>query len=149
MTGLYPGDVIDFISTIDFELSDVQGLRAWLQGVVVAEARELGDLTYIFCSDAYLLEMNRSHLNHDFYTDVITFDYTEGKRLCADIFISIDRVRENAETYSVEFSEELQRVMIHGLLHLAGYDDQSEGDKQRMRSREDFHIARLGRDCST
>lgn len=100
------------------------------------EKHRLGDINYIFCSDEELLEINIRHLNHSTYTDIITFDYTEGNKISSDIFISIDRVEENAKKFKVSFEEELHRVMIHGILHLCGYKDKSKADAELMRKKE-------------
>jgi len=104
------------------------------------EQTPIGALNYIFVSDAYLLKMNQDFLSHDYFTDVITFDYTEGEILSGDVFISVDTVAKNAGEYQVDFENELFRVMIHGLLHLAGYDDKSEEEQKIMRSKEDFYL---------
>jgi rRNA maturation RNase YbeY len=103
----------------------------------LSEQNELGDVNYIFCSDAYLLEINRRYLSHDYYTDVITFDYTDGKLVSGDIFISIDTVSFNASDLDIDFDKELLRVMFHGVLHLLGYKDKSDEDIAKMRSAED------------
>lgn len=125
-------------------------LFAWFSDVAVLESRELGDLSLIFCSDEYLLEMNREHLDHDYYTDIITFDYSVETVVSGDLFISVDRVRDNANEMSLSFQDELHRVCVHGLLHLCGYKDKSESDEQIMRSKEDemlerrtFHVKHL------
>ena len=102
--------------------------------------KKLGDVNVIFCSDNYILDINLKYLQHDYYTDIITFDYCEGDRLSGDLFISIDSVRENSEFYKTEFADELNRVIVHGLLHLIGYDDHSEEDIATMRSKEDYYL---------
>ena len=128
-------------------------LVAWFAHVAEVEEKVLGDVNVIFCSDEHLLEMNRTHLNHDYYTDIITFDYTENNIVSGDLFISVDRVSENASDLSLTFAEELHRVSVHGLLHLCGYKDKSESDEQLMRSKEDqmlelrrFHVKHLNQD---
>jgi len=125
-------------------------LFAWFTQVCEIESKSLGDVNLIFCSDEHLLEMNRTHLDHDYYTDIITFDYTEIDVVSGDLFISVDRVRENAQDLSIEFMDELNRVCIHGLLHLCGYKDKSPVDELMMRSKEDqmlelrgFHVKHL------
>lgn len=125
-------------------------LFSWYTQVALNESKVLGDVTVIFCSDEYLLEMNREHLDHDYYTDIITFDYTEDKIVSGDLFISVDRVRENALDLDLEFLDELHRVCVHGLLHLCGYKDKTEQDETLMRSKEDemldlrkFHVEHL------
>lgn len=110
---------------------------SWFTKVCDFEHKLLGDLSLIFCSDDYLLEINRTHLNHDYYTDIITFDYSDGGVVSGDLFISVDRVKENAASFSVSFLDELHRVCVHGLLHLCGYGDKSPEDEIRMRSKED------------
>lgn len=126
-----------------FELDQAEAVAEWLSTVAKLESRPAGAVNIIFCSDAYLHEMNVRYLDHDTLTDVITFPYAEGQ-VAGDIFISIDRVRENAATYGVALREELDRVMVHGVLHLAGYDDQTPEAKAAMREREDVYLARRG-----
>ncbi len=110
----------------------------WLQQVIDQEKKQLGDLNIIFCSDDYLLGLNQSHLQHDYYTDVITFNNSDQESLIeADIFISVDRVRENADAENVDFEYELSRVMVHGLLHLIGFNDKSHDEQMVMRQKED------------
>tara|TARA_R100000789_G_scaffold72993_2_gene68733 strand:- start:3 stop:422 length:420 start_codon:yes stop_codon:yes gene_type:complete len=117
----------------------------WINRVVDSEGFSVGQIDYIFCTDNYLLKLNKDYLNHDTFTDIITFDYTEGKIISGDIFISTDRVQDNAKKFDVEFSNELRRVMIHGILHLAGFGDKSKEEKDIMRLKEDekikmFHV---------
>lgn len=112
----------------------------WLKDVILSESKVLGDINIIFCSDDYLLDINRKFLSHDYYTDIITFDYCEGNMVSGDLFISIDTVRDNAQHYGATFERELNRVMVHGVLHLIGYDDHCEEDITEMRSKEDFYI---------
>jgi rRNA maturation RNase YbeY len=117
-------------------------LRDWFINTAKAEGNCIKELNYIFCSDAYLLEMNQSYLNHDTYTDIITFDTSENDgKVLGDIFISIDRIKENAKNFGVTESEELHRVMIHGLLHLLGYGDKSKAEKTTMTEKENHHLA--------
>jgi len=125
---------------VDFELPDEGELIHWLEVVASSEDKKIAQITYVFCSDEYLLNINRDYLNHDYYTDIITFPYKQGNELESDIFISIDRVRENAETFQSTFDRELLRVMAHGLLHLMGYKDKSKEDQQTMREKEDWAI---------
>ena len=113
----------------------------WLKEVAASEAKKLGAVSVIFCSDNYLLDVNIKYLGHDYYTDIITFDYCEGSVLSGDLFISVDSVRENASFYGVEFDDELNRVIVHGLLHLIGYDDHSEEDIVVMRSKENYYLS--------
>jgi len=117
-------------------------LRDWFIDTAKAESNCIKELNYVFCSDAYLLEMNQSYLNHDTYTDIITFDNSEtDKNVLGDVFISIDRIRENATSFGVSESEELHRVMIHGLLHLLGYSDKSKTEKAKMTEKENHYLA--------
>ena len=109
--------------------------------VAESEIKRGGDLSIIFCSDNYILDVNMRYLQHDYFTDIITFDYCEGNRLSGDLFISVDSVRENALFYGTEFSDELNRVMVHGLLHLIGYDDHTEEDQKTMREKEDYYLS--------
>lgn len=127
---------------VTFELPLEQAIRDWLVGVAETEAKPFVEVNYIFCSDEYLRNMNEEFLEHDYYTDVITFPYTEGA-VHGDVFISVDRVRDNALQMSVPFEHELHRVLVHGVLHLAGYLDKNPEDEQRMRAREDFYLQRI------
>lgn len=113
----------------------------WLRLVAESEIRRIAELNIIFCSDNYILDINQRFLQHDYFTDIITFDYCEGDRLSGDLFISVDSVRENSLEYGSTFEEELDRVMVHGLLHLIGYDDHSEEDIRTMRSKENYYIS--------
>ncbi|MBW1297554.1 rRNA maturation RNase YbeY [Aquimarina litoralis] len=126
-------------------LEDEKSLSSWLNKVAVSEGKSLGEINYIFCTDEYLLKINQDFLNHDTYTDIISFDSTMGNQLNGDIFVSLDRVKENAELYSVNFLEELRRVLVHGVLHFCGYKDKSEEESVLMRQKEDekltmFHV---------
>ena len=107
------------------------------------ESKESGDISVIFCSDEYLLEMNKKHLNHDYYTDIITFNYVEGKLISGDLFISTDRIKENANKFRVSFHEELYRVILHGVLHLIGYNDKTEEQKKVMREKENYYLQKI------
>ena len=128
--------------SISFKLREKAKLKAWIKAVTEKEKHKLGTINYIFCTDDELLEINIKHLNHNTLTDIITFDYTEGKTINSDIFISIERVLENSEKFKVTFDEEFHRVMIHGILHLCGYKDKSKENAVEMRSKEDFYISR-------
>lgn len=112
----------------------------WLKMVAESEIKRIGDISIIFCSDNYILDVNIKYLQHDYFTDIITFDYCEGQKLSGDLFISIDSVRENARFYGTEFEDELNRVIVHGVLHLIGYDDHTEADQKTMRSKEDYYL---------
>lgn len=113
----------------------------WLRLVAESEIRRIGDINIIFCSDNYILNVNQQYLQHDYFTDIITFDYCEGERLSGDLFISVDSVRENAVEYGTEFKDELNRVIVHGILHLIGYDDHSDEDVKVMRQKEDYYLS--------
>ena len=129
-----------FNEDINFPFKEKRLTSRWLKFVASSEAKKLGDVAIIFCSDNYILDVNIKYLGHDYYTDIITFDYCEGDRLSGDLFISIDSVRENASFYGVDFPTELNRVIVHGLLHLIGYDDHSEEDIAMMRSKENYYL---------
>ena len=133
---------IYYHSECDFQLKDDESITIWLKYAISKENKELGEINYIFCDDQYLLKKNQKYLQHDSLTDIITFDYTEENRLSADIFISIERIKENAITFAVPFETELRRVIIHGVLHLMGYKDKSEEDAQTMRSKENFYLSK-------
>lgn len=127
----------------DFKISQPKLISTWLSLAVTKEGRDLVTLDYIFCSDDFLLEMNRSHLKHNFLTDVITFDYTDqpGKTIEGEVYISVDRVKENAATFSQKFEDELHRVMIHGLLHLVGLNDKTDRERAEMRKKEEAYLS--------
>ena len=126
---------------IDFTLVDEGKTTEWIKRVIALEGCELEAVTYIFCSDKYLHKINVEHLSHDTLTDIITFPYAEPPVIESDIFISIDRVQENAEKYQVSFEKELLRVIIHGILHLCGYGDKSEAEAKNMRKKEEEAIS--------
>ena len=130
-----------FNEDIDFKFKGKALNNQWLRMVAGSEVRRVGDISIIFCSDNYILDVNMRYLQHDYFTDIITFDYCEGDRLSGDLFISIDSVRENALYYGAEFADELNRVMVHGLLHLIGYDDHTEDEKKVMRAKEDYYLS--------
>ena len=129
-----------FQEDIRFELKQKMLNNRWLKMVAGSEMRQLGAINIIFCSDNYILDVNMKYLQHDYFTDIITFDYCEKNVLSGDLFISIDSVRENAQFYGTEFADELNRVMVHGLLHLIGYDDHSEADIAVMRQKENYYL---------
>jgi rRNA maturation RNase YbeY len=114
-----------------------RALRQWLSHCIAAKGFEIGDIACIFCSDEHLLQLNREHLQHDYLTDIITFDYTEEGVLSGDLFISIDRVRDNARALRINTTDEVHRVIIHGLLHLMGYRDKTPAEQHEMRAQED------------
>ncbi|MBR1834856.1 MAG: rRNA maturation RNase YbeY [Bacteroidales bacterium] len=122
---------------IEFALDEEQKVKKWIAAIINAHNMTVGVISYLFCSDDVVLEANRSFLDHDTYTDIITFDYVEGTVVSGDIMISIDRVRENATIFNAPFEHELKRVIIHGILHLLGQKDKSEEDAAQMRKREE------------
>ena len=132
---------IYYHSECDFQLQNEDSISEWLKHAIRLEKKALGEINYIFCDDEYLLKKNQDFLNHDTLTDIITFDYSEENKLSADIFISIERVKENALIFAVPFEKELKRVIIHGILHLIGYKDKSEVEAKTMRSKENFYLA--------
>ncbi|MGM9753231.1 MAG: rRNA maturation RNase YbeY [Candidatus Cryptobacteroides sp.] len=129
-----------FNEDIKFEYKERSLTKRWLKLVAESEIKRIGDVNVIFCSDNYILDVNIKYLQHDYFTDIITFDYCEKNILSGDLFISIDSVRENANFYGTEFKEELNRVIVHGLLHLIGYDDHSPEDIATMRSKENYYL---------
>jgi probable rRNA maturation factor len=137
--------MISFNSECDFKLDNETQFSNWISAVILSENKKEGDINYIFCDDEFILEINKQYLNHDYYTDIISFDYSVGNELHGDIFVSVERVQENAEDFNVTFDEELKRVVIHGILHYCGYKDKSEEDELIMRQKEDekikmFHV---------
>lgn len=132
---------INFYSQdIVFTLRNKNALKKWVKYALVNESREAGEISFIFCSDNYLLNLNKEYLSHDTFTDIITFDYTENKIIKGDVFISIDRVNENAVKFGTALQMELKRVIIHGVLHLCGYKDKNKSDRLVMREKEDFYL---------
>ncbi|WP_312818927.1 rRNA maturation RNase YbeY [Kaistella carnis] len=113
----------------------------WLKNIIITEQKKVGKITYVFCTDEALLKVNKDFLQHDYYTDIITFDYVKGKTISADIFVSLPRISENAETLNKIFNIELHRVLAHGILHLCGYKDKTEEEIQEMRQKEDFYLS--------
>ena len=135
---------INFYSEdIEFSLPNHSIIFDWINKTIESEAKELRHLNFIFCSDAYLHKINVEYLGHDTFTDVITFPYAEGKTIEGDIFISIDRIKENSKSFEVSFEDELHRVMIHGTLHLLGYLDKTAEDKTQMTEKENEYLAKL------
>jgi len=132
--------VITFNSETSFTLKNQKKLVKWIGDVITSEGFQVGEINYIFCDDSYLNKINQEFLNHDTFTDIISFDYTLGKEVGGDIFISIERVLENAEKFNEVFENELHRVMIHGILHFIGYKDKTKKDKTLMRTKEDEKI---------
>ena len=142
-----------FIEDINYLLKNKTRIKTWLREVAKKEGAQIAKLNYIFCSDNYLLELNKKHLNHNTLTDIITFDNSAsrspslfqggGQGVVGDIFISIERITENAEKFNVSREHELHRVMVHGLLHLLGYKDKKPADKAQMTGKEDFYLKRF------
>jgi probable rRNA maturation factor len=137
--------MIEFNYETNFVLENEEAFSAWIANVILSEKKKVGEVSYVFCDDDYLLKLNQEHLNHDTLTDIISFDYTIGNQISGDIFISVERVRENALDFDTTFDEELKRVMVHGVLHYCGYKDKTEADSTMMRSKEDekikmFHV---------
>lgn len=127
----------------EYEHLPLDSLEGSLPLIIIEEGKELGDVTLIFCSDEELLTLNQEHLKHDYYTDIITFDYSTETYIAGDLFISIDRVLENSSVEKVSFDEELHRVVYHGLLHLLGYNDKNEEEIRTMRSKENYYLTKL------
>lgn len=133
--------MINFNYETEFTLDNEQAFADWLSGVIVSENKNEGEINYIFCDDEYLHKINVEYLNHDTLTDIISFDYTVGNELNGDIFVSVERVEDNAKDFNVSFIEELKRVLAHGILHYCGYKDKSDSEAELMRSKEDEKIA--------
>tara|TARA_B110000977_G_C11061925_1_gene486304 strand:+ start:1206 stop:1628 length:423 start_codon:yes stop_codon:yes gene_type:complete len=132
---------IEFHSEGDFVMENQENIIRWFTETAEKEGKVIGALNYIFCDDAYLIKLNLEFLKHDTYTDIITFDYSVGNELISDLYISTERVGENAKEYKVSFENELKRVLIHGLLHLCGYKDKTEREALVMRSKEDYYLS--------
>ena len=128
--------MILFHTLTTFDLRHKLSFKSWLKSVAAAEGFRVGDINYIFCDDEYLLGINQQYLQHDTFTDIITFDYVEKKVLSGDIYISVERVKENSQIFNVSFGEELLRVLSHGLLHLCGYKDKTDAEAAEMRQKE-------------
>lgn len=133
--------MISFNYETDFNLSSETKVSNWITETITSEGYALEEINYIFCDDDYLHKLNVEFLDHDTLTDIISFDYTMGKRIAGDIYISIERVKDNAKDFKVDFKEELHRVIIHGVLHYCGYKDKTEEDATLMRKKENHYIA--------
>lgn len=138
------------MSSIQFFFEDIHPLKIkknhiinHIKSLILNELYEPGDISVILCTDEYLLEINRQYLNHDYYTDIVTFNYVEDSVISGDLFISIDRVKENAETFQSKFVVELYRVVFHGILHLAGYNDKTEAERKQMREKENYYLSEV------
>ncbi|HEX5112402.1 MAG TPA: rRNA maturation RNase YbeY [Saprospiraceae bacterium] len=130
------------IHDVDLDIADPDTWTAWIRETIDEEGYELTRIDYIFCSDEFLLEVNRTHLDHDFYTDIITFPLNPNP-IVAEIYISVERVKENARQFSKSFPDELHRVMIHGILHLCGYEDHEDLDVAMIRKKEEYYLKKL------
>lgn len=132
-----------FEEDIAYKLKNKLKVRQWITDTIVAEGFKLQELTYVFCSDTYLLQINKQYLDHDTYTDIVTFDNSEYEgEITGDIFISIPRIQENATIFKVSETDELHRVIIHGALHLLGYTDKTPSDQKKMTEKEDYYLAK-------
>ena len=135
--------MISFNYETEFSLENEQQISNWISSVISEEEFREGEINYIFCDDDYLLKLNLEFLNHDTLTDIISFDYTLGKEINGDVYISIERVRDNANDFNVEFIDELNRVMVHGVLHYCGYKDKSEDEEKTMRLKENYYTSKI------
>jgi rRNA maturation RNase YbeY len=126
---------------IAFDLKNKLKVKKWISDIIKAQNKKVGDISYLFCDDAYLIEVNRTYLDHDTYTDIITFDYVEGDFISGDIMISVERVKENAQLFNTSFDQELHRVIIHGILHLLGQGDKTDKQAAQMRKKEEAALA--------
>lgn len=136
---------INYNYETNFSIDSEEGYSDWICRVINSEGKLCSELSYIFCDDAYLLEINKEYLNHNTYTDIITFDYSTPNSISGDLFISIERVKDNAQKFGISELEELRRVMVHGVLHLLGYKDKEESEIAEMRLKEEeklkmFHV---------
>ncbi|WP_348661354.1 rRNA maturation RNase YbeY [Croceibacter atlanticus] len=136
--------MINFFTETEFTINEDE-INSWLLSVIASEGKNLGEINYIFCDDAYLLSINQQYLDHDTYTDIISFDTSEGNDLSGDIFISVERIKENAQQFNVSVDDELKRVLAHGILHFCGYKDKTDDEAKLMREKEDekikmFHV---------
>jgi len=133
--------MIDFNYETDFILENEEAIAHWISNVIASENKKEGDINYIFCDDEYLHQINVEHLGHDTLTDIISFDYTVGNEISGDVFVSVERVKDNAIDFNVPFDIELKRVLVHGILHYCGYKDKSDSEEFLMRSKEDEKLA--------
>lgn len=140
--------ILFFSEEVEFKFKNRSLYKRWIREIILTEQRfdnlkKCGDLNIIFCNDEYLLNVNNQYLKHNYYTDIITFDYSDNQIINGDLFISVDSVKNNSVTYKTEFMTELSRVIIHGVLHLCGYNDHTEEDKKLMKEKEDFALTKL------
>lgn len=138
-----------FYYSEDIELPAINqdAVSGWVRKVAETHGKKTGDISYIFCSDEKILEVNRQYLQHDYYTDIITFDYTSGNKISGDLFISLDTVKTNAEKFNTEYNDELHRTIIHGILHLCGINDKGPGEREIMEENENKALAILPEEC--
>lgn len=118
-----------------------ENLKIWIEKIIISEEKKLGEINYIFCDDEYLLKINQDFLDHNYYTDIITFDQVRGKTISGEIFVSLQRIKDNASLISKNYEEEKKRVIAHGVLHLCGYKDKTEEQQKIMRAKEDFYLS--------
>lgn len=130
-----------FTEGVDMPAINKQLIKLWLEKVATSHNRKVGEISYIFCSDEKILEVNKQYLQHDYYTDIITFDYCKGRIISGDLFISLDTVKTNAETFNTPYKEELHRTIIHGILHLCGINDKGPGEREIMEQAENEALA--------
>jgi len=135
--------MIDFYSETNFEFTSEEITSRWISDIITSDGFILGDITYVFCDDEYLHKLNVQFLDHDTLTDIISFDYSLGKEIHGEIYISIERVKENAADFNVDFDSELNRVIIHGVLHYCGYKDKTDEEQKTMREKENQALVRL------
>jgi probable rRNA maturation factor len=135
--------MISFNYVTDFSLENEPQLSQWISSVIEEEDFREGEINYIFCDDAYLINLNVEFLDHDTLTDIISFDYTMGKEISGDIYISVERVEDNAKDFKVDFNAELNRVMVHGVLHYCGYKDKTETDAELIRTKENYYLNKI------
>lgn len=135
--------MIEFNFETDFELKNSSNIQSWITEIVISEGFELGEIVYVFCNDEYLHKLNVEFLDHDTLTDILSFDYSVGKQINGEIYISVERVADNSNDFKTNFDDELHRVMIHGILHFCGYKDKSDMEEQSMRKKEDESLKKL------
>ena len=133
--------MIRFFAETPFKIDDKQKLKQWIKLVVSNENKKIGDINFIFCDDEYLLAINQQYLKHDYYTDVISFDNSFNNTISGEIYISINTVKDNAQNRSIDFTAELRRVIIHGVLHFLGYKDKAKSESKQMRAKEDYYLS--------
>ena len=133
--------MINFNYETDFQLDNEFAIASWLNAVILSENKKEGEINYVFCDDVYLHQINMEYLNHDTLTDIISFDYSLGNELHGDIFVSVERVLDNAQDFNVSFEDELKRVLVHGILHYCGYKDKSPSEEIQMRHKEEEKMA--------